>query len=112
MTRVLVMIGICLFFVGCSNTKDDDIKKLMEDNEYIIIDVRTKEEYDYSHLKDAINIPYDEIDENIQLDRDKIIFVYCQSGNRSKIAYDNLTDLEYTVYDLGAYSEIDLPKNS
>lgn len=82
----------------------------MKEKEYVIVDVRTKEEYNESHIKDAINIPYDEIDENIEIDKDKVIFVYCKSGNRSGIAYNTLKSLGYTVYDLGAFNNIDLEK--
>lgn len=76
----------------------------MAENEYIIVDVRTKEEYEESHISGAINIPYDEITDNNTLDKDKIIFVYCRSGARSEIAFNTLTNLGYTVYGLGAFS--------
>ena len=82
----------------------------MSENEYVIIDVRTKEEYDDSHISGAINIPYDEIDKNISIDKENIIFVYCMGGTRSAIAFGELKELGYEVYDLGAYSKIDLPK--
>ena len=82
----------------------------MADGNYIIVDVRTKEEYETSHIKDAINIPYDEIDETINLDKSKKILVYCQSGNRSKKAFVSLTNIGYNVYNLGGIDDIDLPK--
>ena len=108
---LLVIVFISIFAVGCGSKKEEsDLDKLLNEKEYIIVDVRNKEEYDISHIKDAINIPYDVIDENIDLDKDKNIFVYCKSGNRSKIAYDTLISLGYTVYDLGAFENIDLPK--
>lgn len=109
MKKILILI-FCLILCGCTKVEKLDLEKLMKENNYTIIDVRTKEEYDESHLVDAINIPYDEIDENIDIDKDNIILVYCRSGNRSSIAYDLLEDLDYKVYDLGAFSEIDLPK--
>ena len=109
MKKILILI-FCLILCGCTKVEKLDLEKLMKENNYTIIDVRTKEEYDESHLVDAINIPYDEIDENIDIDKDNIILVYCRSGNRSSIAYDLLEDLGYKVYDLGAFSEIDLPK--
>lgn len=40
-----------------------------------------------------------------------MILVYCRSGNRSKLAYDELKKLGYDVYDLGAMDNVDLPKN-
>lgn len=109
MKRILIILVLGITLCGCTtDNKNVDIKKIMQENEYIIIDVRTSEEYEESHLKNSINIPYDKLDDN--LEKDKIIFVYCRSGARSKVAYDTLKDLGYTVYDLGAFETIDLPK--
>lgn len=110
MKKLFIILIISLFLVGCSNGSGIDYKKLMQENEYIIVDVRTREEYELGHIEKAINIPYDELDENVDLEKDKIIFVYCKSGNRSKIAYNILKELDYTVYDLGAFTKIDLPR--
>ena len=118
MKKILIILIICLSICGCNSTtnekksylKDSEIKDIMINNDYKIIDVRTKEEYVTSHIKDAINIPYDEIDEKIDIDKKTILFVYCKSGNRSNIAYNTLTKLGYTVYDLGAYENIKLEK--
>ena len=111
MKKVLGILVLCLIICGCGNSsKENDLEKIMKEKEYIIVDVRTKEEYDQLHVKGSINIPYDQIDENVDLDKDKNIFVYCKSGNRSSIAYNTLDSLGYNVYDLGGISEIDLPK--
>ena len=108
MKRILLLIGCILLLGGCVNNMNNtnNLDKIIEDNNYIIVDVRTKEEYDEGHLKDALNIPYDEIEENI-FDKTKTILVYCKSGARSKKAYDSLTRMGYTAYDLGAYDKID-----
>ena len=110
MKKILIVLILSLTLCGCNNEKELNLETVMKENKYVIVDVRTKEEYDESHLKESINIPYNEIDENIELDKEKVILVYCRSGNRSSIAYDTLTDLGYIVYDLGAFSKIDLPK--
>jgi len=110
MRKILTFILLCLFLSGCGQNKMDEYKKIMSENEYVIIDVRTKEEYDISHIKDSINIPYDRIDESLEIDKETVIFVYCKSGNRSNYAYNVLINLGYTVYDLGAFQNIDLPK--
>jgi len=86
--------------------QSNEVQKIKEENNYIIVDVRTPEEYQEGHLANSINIPYDTIDENVNLDKNKTILVYCKSGIRSKNAYDNLTNLGYKVYDLGAYEKI------
>ena len=109
MRKILIILSLFLL-CGCSNSNIEDIYKIMNENEHIIIDVRTEEEYEDGHVLGAINIPYDEIDVNSNLDKDKIIFVYCKSGGRSGIALNTLTSLGYIVYNLGSFSEIALPK--
>ena len=110
MKKVLFIVISCLILTGCTSEEQLDLETVMKEDNYIILDVRTKEEYEEEHLIDAINIPYDEINEQTNLDKNKTILVYCRSGNRSSIAFKTLEELGYTVYDLGAFSEIDLPK--
>lgn len=115
--KIVMLLFIVLFsctLVGC-DTKKETIKpssltEILEKNNYMIVDVRTPEEYDEEHIKGAINIPYDKIDEKVELDKDKQILVYCRSGQRSRIAYNTLKRLGYDVYDLGAYKSIRLEK--
>lgn len=108
---------ICLIFLfalcGCEEEEEEKtLRERIEEEKAIIVDVRTKEEYLESHIKGAINIPYDEIDENIGLDKNKKIYVYCKSGTRSGIAYENLKSLGYEVENLGAYQKINLERTS
>ena len=111
MKKFLIILILCLILCGCNKSiSNEEMLKNMKDNEYIIIDVRTKEEYQESHIVGAINIPYDEIDKTIKLDKNKTIFVYCRSGSRSEVAFNKLNNLGYEVYDLGSVSKIDLPK--
>lgn len=117
MKKIFIIIILSFLMIGCENKESintnitlENIKEIVENKEYIIIDVRTEEEYKEGHIKESINVPYDEIDESIDIDKENIIFVYCKSGNRSKIAYKTLTNLGYTVYDLGGYDSINLPK--
>lgn len=111
MKKIFLSLLICILCCSCSNeSTNQNLDDIISSKEYIVIDVRTEEEYNSGHVKDSINIPYNEIDENIEIDKDKIILVYCKSGARSKIAYDKLSDLDYTVYDLGAYDSINMDK--
>ncbi len=113
LSRLLPILALVLILLtGCNSggTASSELESLMADGNYIIVDVRTKEEYAASHIRGSINIPYDEIDENIELDKAKKILVYCQSGNRSKKAFVSLTNIGYNVYDLGGIDDIDLPK--
>ena len=106
MKKFLVIVSL-LFICACGS---NNYKKIMKEREYVILDVRTSNEYYSGHVVDAINIPHDKIDENINLDKDKIILVYCRSGNRSQIASSKLQSLGYTTYDLGGMDEIEIFK--
>lgn len=78
----------------------DEAKTLMEKEEgYILLDVRTKGEYESGYIPRAINIPLSDIDEKIISflpDKSQMILVYCRSGNRSREASDKLSKLGYT----------------
>lgn len=111
--KKIVLLIVCLFILcSCNSNKELSYKEIMETEEFIIIDVRTKEEYEEGHIVNAINIPYDEIDSKIDITKDIVIFVYCKSGNRSTKAYNTLKELGYEVYNLGAYDSIDLEKDN
>ena len=78
----------------------NDIVQIMEENEnYIILDVRTQAEYNQGHIPNAICIPNETIDENVVNklpDKNQMILVYCRSGNRSRQAAEKLKKLGYT----------------
>ena len=113
MKKVLIIIFM-FFLVGCSNTKgNDNIISYIEAKEKIInegailVDVRTKEEYDTKHISGAVLLTLDTINEETSIDiiddKDTPVIVYCQSGNRSNQALTKLESLGYTnVYDLGS----------
>lgn len=79
-----------------------------EDN-YIILDVRTKEEYQEKHIPGAVNLPNETIGtEDIpELPAKKqLILVYCRSGNRSKQAAKKLSALGYTnIIEIGGIND-------
>ncbi len=66
---------------------------------YILLDVRTKEEYAGGHIKGAVNLPLSDIG-TLPIpslpDKNQLILVYCRSGNRSRQASDKLVKLGYT----------------
>lgn len=77
---------------------------LMENEAYILLDVRTPQEYREGHLPGSINIPLQNIEDADELSEDKTvsIYVYCQSGARSSRAMIELSELGYTnVKNLG-----------
>lgn len=82
------------------NITAEEAKEIMDIEEgYIILDVRTREEYDESHIPGAIVISHDEIEEKAKEmlpDKDQLILIYCRSGRRSKLAAEALVELGYT----------------
>lgn len=78
----------------------DEAKNIMDKYEnFIILDVRTREEFDESHIKGAINIPNEDIgDWDIEElpDKNQLILVYCRSGRRSITSSMKLSLLGYT----------------
>lgn len=55
-----------------------ELKEMLEKNNIKLIDVRAKEDYDISHLPNAINLPYSELKENMEsLSKEDINVVYC-----------------------------------
>lgn len=87
---------------------NEAIHRLKLEKDIIIIDVRTEEEFLKNRIPKAINIPLEEIEniENRISNKNKKIFVYCQSGRRSKIACNFLETIGYTnIYDLGGIND-------
>ena len=82
---------------GYENIDGKQTEKLLNsDKDVLIIDVRSEYEYEKCHLLNAINLPYDddfksELNEIIDY-KDKIVLVYCRSGNRSEKAAVKLVD--------------------
>ena len=80
-------------------SQEQAVQIMQEQTGYIIIDVRTEEEYDEGHIPGAVNLPLDYIGTVAppQLpDKDQLILVYCRSGRRSKQAAQKLADQGYT----------------
>ena len=110
MRKLIPFLLSLLLLAGCAAPVDseasyqqismDEAIAIMEsESDYIILDVRTPEEFADKHIPDAINIPNETIGtEDIPElpDKDQLILVYCRSGNRSKQASDKLANLGYT----------------
>ena len=88
---------------------DEAVTMMAEETDYIILDVRTPEEFAEKHIPNAINVPNETIGENEipELPRkDQMILVYCRSGNRSKQASEKLVKLGYTnIYEFGGIND-------
>ncbi|MGG7177780.1 rhodanese-like domain-containing protein [Clostridium paraputrificum] len=82
-----------------------EAKKVLDKGEAILLDVRTKEEYEEVHIKNSKLIPLRELEDMLETelpDKEKIILVYCRSGHRSHVAAEILNDFGYKdVYNIG-----------
>ena len=92
------------------NITAEEAKQIMDSEEgYVILDVRTQEEYDQGHIPGAIVISHEEIAEKAEevlTDKEQLILVYCRSGRRSKIAAEALVELGYTnIKEFGGISD-------
>ena len=111
----VIALTAVLVLTGCGSSADDktagdkktyrqvspeEAASMMEkETDYIILDVRTQEEYETAHIPGAICIPNETIgtDEIPELpDKDQLILVYCRSGNRSKQTSEKLAKQGYT----------------
>ena len=112
MKKIMPILLMTLLLTGCTVPKpateantyrqitmQEAVEMMEKEDDYIILDVRTEQEYIAGHIPGAIVIPNETIGtEDIpQLpDKDQLIMVYCRSGNRSKQASDKLVKLGYT----------------
>ena len=122
---LLVVLSFLATWIGCnkkSATKTEDnttdgtyqsvtaqeadtlIEQNKDNPDFIILDVRTPGEFNRSHIAGAQNIDFynSDFESNLeQLDKTKIYFVYCASGNRSGKAMKKMKSLNFrTVYNL------------
>ena len=116
-----MLLSVLAIFVlaGCSKetaennykqiSMDEAVTMMAEETDYIILDVRTPEEFAEKHIPNAINVPNETIgkDEILELpNKEQLILVYCRSGNRSKQASEKLVKLGYTnIYEFGGIND-------
>ncbi len=80
-------------------TTAEAVNIMQTEENYVILDVRTAQEFASGHIPGAVLLPNETIGtEDIPLlpDKDQLILVYCRSGNRSKQAAEKLAQLGYT----------------
>ena len=102
---ITVLIVLVIFITNISGTSktSNNVSTIIQDENIVLIDVRTEEEYKSGHIPRAINIPNTEIENVINHDKDTPIAVYCRTGKRSKEAALTLEKMGYTkIYDLGS----------
>lgn len=115
--KKLWLIGLLtLAMIGCAGTTADPtlpktitprnaLTMLENDSTVILLDVRTQSEYLEIRIDGAVLLPLNEITlraQDVLINKQATIIVYCRSGNRSAQAVQLLHGLGYTnLYDLG-----------
>jgi len=94
---------------GYKKISPKEAKALIDAGNVVILDVRTPDEYNESHIKGAVLLPNTEISEQaptILPDKNAKILVYCRSGNRSASASKELITMGYAdVLDFGGIND-------
>ena len=101
---VASILGVVLL-TGCSNGSEsamnlDSVAFEAKTQELgvVILDVRTKEEFEEGHIANAININVESntfLSEIAKLDKSKTYAVYCRSGRRSADAVAKMSNEEF-----------------
>ncbi len=124
MKHVLGIVAVALLFMvalqgGCAGepepegiqliTPEEAYKNMEEDPDIVLVDVRTPQEYEESHVPGSILLPLDQLEELAPErlpDTDAVIYLICRSGNRSAQAARLLEEMGYTrLYDLGGIQQ-------
>ena len=109
MKKLVPILLAVLLLAGCAAppveggyrqiSMEEAISIMEAETGYLILDVRTPEEFAGIHIPGAVNIPNETIGTAMPEglpDKDQLILVYCRSGNRSKQASEKLVALGYT----------------
>lgn len=118
MRKLILLLALLAGVFACFSKNTNDPKKItakkayemMQDGDpYILLDVRTLEEYEEGHIFNSLLLPYTELEAEASHklpDQDVRILLYCRSGRRSAIAAETLANLGYqTIYDFGGILE-------
>ena len=122
LSRIVIILSLILiasFLFGCINQTDSTnqtfrdigapegfelIQRNQGNTDFIIIDIRTPQEFNEGHIENAVNIDfYSEIfkEDLDKLDKNKTYLIYCRSGNRSGRAMPIMKELGFNeVYNL------------
>ena len=100
--RHILLCGCSAVLCGCGNpgsaVSDAPANAQVAPDSFVLIDVRSAEEFASGHLQGAVNIPHDRIAEEIgavAADKTARIILYCRSGRRAETALNALKAIGY-----------------
>jgi len=118
--KKLAFLSLSLFiaFSSCKDAGDpkitvitpEEMQTFLEADNVQLIDVRTQEEFNKGHIEGAQNINFFSptfFDDISKLDKDKPVYLYCNSGGRSAKCAEKMTEIGFIkIYDLeGGFSK-------
>ncbi|MDF2486811.1 MAG: hypothetical protein K0R46_2979 [Herbinix sp.] len=81
--------------------RTNEIVKYIGKPNVLIVDLRDRDEYDIGHIPGAVNIPYEELDDqNSRFQRENQLIFYCDRGNISLLAARDLMKYGYNIKSL------------
>lgn len=107
---LMILFLISTLLMGCSNeykhlSKEEALELMETQDDYLIVDVRTEEEYDRKHIPKAILIPIEQLKAgNFSKlpNKNQTLLVYCWTGRRAEDSAKILVNNGYkNVYEIG-----------
>ena len=115
MKKIFLLLICIIAFSGCEKPiyeqiTADEAYEMINKKDVIVLDVREDNEFNQGHLENAINIPFDELEDRfmkeVTSDKDQIIILYCRSGHRAMIGAETLASLGFTnLYTFGSIDD-------
>jgi phage shock protein E len=115
-TVIILIAGAIMFNIFSKSSSGVDIsvnefKEMVEKKPGVIIDVRTRVEYEQGHLTksdELIDFMSPDFRNKVsELDKDKTYYLYCRSGNRSGQAARIMKGMGFEqVYNIGGFEEL------
>ena len=97
-----------------SVSMEEGLKLMASDKDFVLLDVRTPEEFSNGHIPGALQLTNETFTkqdaEKLLKDKTQTIYVYCRSGRRSKQSSQKLIDFGYTnVIEIGGIIDYNGP---
>ena len=116
-----IVLALALVTTGQVAAKDisqSQLQKIMKnDQQVIVLDVRTVEEFEQGHIPNAVNIPHKELEARLaELSgaKNTQVVIYCRSGRRAEVAKQVLVksgfnQLDHLSGDFNEWTSNNLP---
>jgi len=105
--KIIQILLLAVFLSGCTFSQDksgthsiiaQEFQAQIQNNSVLLVDIRTPQEFQSGHIENAINIDFyasDFLVKMNELPKDKPVYIYCRSGNRTGQAASKLKQLGF-----------------